>query len=218
MEVQDKGQRLAREDPVHPRQGLDCLHVIQPLVDVHAAQQRLVKAGLELVGYQENAVFIGVESLLDQVFLDLWRASIHVTLVGVLDAVLGVADLAGVGHQRFEVHVNHGGHVLVKFLFVSHSRFTAARHDHCLGLTVEQVHHVLAEMLDDHRYLLANAGRVQRHVSENFLARLCPVKLYRFVDRLIKARRALPSGDAAKAIGYWRTSRKPFASAFVNTS
>ena len=50
---------------VQPRQRLHGLDAGQPLVDVHAAQQRLIEAGLELVGHQQDLVLVGLEGLAD---------------------------------------------------------------------------------------------------------------------------------------------------------
>ena len=50
---------------VQARERLHGLDARQPLVDVHAAQQRLVEAGLELVGHQQDLILVGVERFAD---------------------------------------------------------------------------------------------------------------------------------------------------------
>ena len=57
-EVQHVGRVLAGMGAVEPRQRLHGLDAGQPLVDVHAAQQRLVEAGLELVGDQQDLILV----------------------------------------------------------------------------------------------------------------------------------------------------------------
>src|SRR6188768_1060600 len=44
--------------PVQARQGLNRLNTGQPLVNIHTAQQRLVEAGLKLVGDQQDPILI----------------------------------------------------------------------------------------------------------------------------------------------------------------
>ena len=76
------------------------------------------------------------------------------------------------------------GHVLVELLLVADSGLSTVSHDHGLGLAVEQVHDVLAEVLDDDGNLLPNRGRVQRDVLEDLGARLARLHLDVFAGLL----------------------------------
>ena len=60
-EVEDVAGVLAGIGAVQPGQRLHGLNAREPLVDVHAAEHRLVEAGLELVGHQQDLVVVGVE-------------------------------------------------------------------------------------------------------------------------------------------------------------
>jgi hypothetical protein len=51
--------------PVEPRQGLHGLDAREPPVDVHAAEERLIEAGLELIGDQQDVVVGQLEGLAD---------------------------------------------------------------------------------------------------------------------------------------------------------
>ena len=55
-EVEHEDVVLLRVRAVEPREGLDGLDAGERLVDVHRVQQRLVVAGLELVGADQEAV------------------------------------------------------------------------------------------------------------------------------------------------------------------
>ena len=76
-EVQHVGRVLAGVGTIQPGQRLHGLNARQSLIDVHAAQQRLIEAGLELVRHQQNLVLVGVEGFADvaaaQVRVQRWR-------------------------------------------------------------------------------------------------------------------------------------------------
>ena len=55
-EVEHVGRVLAGMGAIQPRERLHGLNARQPPIDVHAAQQRLVEAGLELVGDQQDLI------------------------------------------------------------------------------------------------------------------------------------------------------------------
>ena len=55
-EVEDERVGLLGVDPVEPRQGLDGREPDERLVDEHRVEQRLVVAGLELLGDDQDAV------------------------------------------------------------------------------------------------------------------------------------------------------------------
>ena len=58
-EVEDEGVLLARVGAVEPREGLHGLDAREPLVHVHRVQQRLVEAGLVLLGDDQHLVLVG---------------------------------------------------------------------------------------------------------------------------------------------------------------
>ena len=67
-EVEDEGVFLERVDAVQPRQRLHGLNARQPLVHVHRVQERLVEAGLVLLGHEQHLVLLRGE-LLGQLLL-----------------------------------------------------------------------------------------------------------------------------------------------------
>ena len=54
---------LQRVDAVEPGQGLHGVEAREDLVDVHGVQERLVEAGLELLGHDEHLVVVPGEAL-----------------------------------------------------------------------------------------------------------------------------------------------------------
>ena len=64
-EVEHVGRVLAGVRPVEAGERLHGLDARQPLVHVHAAEQRLVEAGLELVRHQQDLVLVALEGLAD---------------------------------------------------------------------------------------------------------------------------------------------------------
>ena len=66
-EVQHEGVVLLGVRPVEAGQRLHCLDAGQRLVHVHRVQQRLVVAGLKLVGADEEAVGVFLDVLGDQI-------------------------------------------------------------------------------------------------------------------------------------------------------
>jgi hypothetical protein len=61
LEVEHEGVVLAGAGAVEARQGLHRLDAREPLVDVHGVQERLVEAGLVLVGDEEHLVLVGLK-------------------------------------------------------------------------------------------------------------------------------------------------------------
>ena len=76
-EVQDEGVLLAGRRAVQPRERLHGLHAGEPLVHVHRVQQRLVEAGLVLLGDQQQLVLVACELLGQLLLLD---ALVHADL------------------------------------------------------------------------------------------------------------------------------------------
>ena len=64
-EIQHVGRVLAGVGAVQAGEGLHGLDAGQPLVHVHAAEQRLVEAGLELVGDEQDLILVALEGFAD---------------------------------------------------------------------------------------------------------------------------------------------------------
>ena len=62
-EVEDVGRVLAGIGAVEARQRLHRLDAGEPAVDIHAAQQRLIEAGLEFVGDEQDLKVLALERL-----------------------------------------------------------------------------------------------------------------------------------------------------------
>src|SRR5690606_31258046 len=82
---------------------------------------------------------------------------------------------AGESYQRMHVGVPHLLDVGDHRQLVAHRLLPTAGDHHSLGLTVEQVADVGAEVLDDHLNLLADVVRMQAHPAGEFLPRLLRV-------------------------------------------
>ena len=90
--------RLAGAGAVQPAERLDCLNAIQTLIHIHGVQQRLIEAGLELVGDHQDAVIGGLEGIGDADLGTQW-----LRLFSVYSAPLsGSLTVAGKGHQRLD--------------------------------------------------------------------------------------------------------------------
>ena len=61
LEVEHEAVMLLRVRAVEARQGLHGLDARERLVHIHRVQQRLVVAGLELVGANQEAVRVGLD-------------------------------------------------------------------------------------------------------------------------------------------------------------
>ncbi len=117
-----KGVVLARDHAVEARQRLHRLHAVEPLVHVHRAQQRLVEAGLVLVGHQQHLV-VGRGEALRQLLLADRLAAHHIGVhprLGVFQAGVRIAHRAAEGHQRADVRVAVLGDVALEGLLVAH--------------------------------------------------------------------------------------------------
>ena len=101
---------VVAEGPVEARQGLHRLDAAQLAIDIHGAEQRLVEAGLELVGDDEDAEFRRVERLPD---IAPAQGRVHGGLGEILRSALAVGHLAGKGHDqgdRIALALDVGGH------------------------------------------------------------------------------------------------------------
>ena len=133
-EVQHVGRVLAGVGAVQARERLHRLDAGQAFVHVHAAQQRLVEPGLELVGDQQDLVFLAFECFADVAALEPGVQQGAVFGKAVRPGVR-IADFAGERHQGAD-----GVCVLLDVLFNGHlpaHRFQPAanhHHHHRLGL------------------------------------------------------------------------------------
>ena len=62
-EVEDHRFFFVRAGAVQPRQSLYCIHPAKLLVHVHRVQERLIEAGLELVGHDQEPVLVPLEGI-----------------------------------------------------------------------------------------------------------------------------------------------------------
>ena len=164
-EVEHERRVLAGDHPVQARERLHRLHAVEPLVHVHRVQQRLVEAGLVLVGDQQHLVVGRVEALRQLRLADRLAGhdiGVHPRL-GVLEARVRVAHRAAEGDQRADVRVAVLGDVALEGQLVAH-RVQARRGDHHrLRPPAEPVPHAAPEVLDHHLGLLLDVVRVQAH-------------------------------------------------------
>ncbi|MEE8526764.1 MAG: hypothetical protein V3T72_22755 [Thermoanaerobaculia bacterium] len=93
-EVEDQSAVLVGVGAVEPRQGLHRVDASELLVDVHGVEKRLIEAGLELLGDDQEAVGIGVEGGGGLALRHAVEAGLGVGL-----AVFGVGDSVGEGDQ-----------------------------------------------------------------------------------------------------------------------
>ncbi len=116
-------------------------------------QERLVEAGLELVGDDQEPILGPLERLRR---LGL-RKAVHARLGVGLAAIL---HRAGERHQRLE-RIPALGEVLVHRQLVAHRVQARARHNHRLGLAADVALGMGCEVLDADLHLLADGVRVQ---------------------------------------------------------
>ena len=138
---------------VEPRERLHRVHAAELLVHVHRVQQRLVEAGLELVGDDQEAVLGPLEGLGGLRLREAVHAGLGVGLAAVLDRPRE-------GDQRLE-RIAALGEVLVDRQPVAHRVQARARDDHRLGLAADLALHLRGEVLDHDPHLLADRVRVQ---------------------------------------------------------
>ena len=176
-EVQHVGG-LARVGAVEPGEGLDALHTVEPLVDIHRAQKRLVEAGLVLVRDDEHLVLDCAQCLGDG---SAAQVGVHRVLGELIRPGLAVLDGPGEGDEGGDVGEVVLRDVLVHRELVAHRGLTGVGHDHGLGVAVEQGGDVGAEVLDDDGDLLTDVVRVQFDPLHHRLHRLGLVDRLRVV-------------------------------------
>src|SRR6266852_1140829 len=152
-EVEHHGALLLGVRAIKPRERLHGADAAELLVHVHRMQERLVEAGLELVGDDEEPILGPLERLRR---LGL-RKAVHARLSVGLPAVL---HRAGERHKRLE-RIPAFGEVLVHRQLVAHRVQARARHDHRLSLAADVALGTGCEVLDADLHLLADGVRVQ---------------------------------------------------------
>ena len=156
-EVEDEGVLLAGVGAVEPGQRLHRLDAGQPLVDVHGVQQRLIEAGLVLLGDQQHLIIGGGKAF--RQFL-LPHAGVHL-LLGIGDAGgLIVFDDAGKRDQRPD-RITLALDVAVKALLEAHRLQPRSGDHHRLGAPADLVAGHGVEVLDHHLRLLRDVVRMQ---------------------------------------------------------
>ena len=110
--------------PVQARERLHGLDAGEPLVDVHRVQQRLVEAGLVLLGHEQHLVLVGRE-LLGQLASRGCRRSCPASVYST--SGVRVLDRAGERHQRLDVGVALLLDVVVERLLVADRVRAASR-------------------------------------------------------------------------------------------
>lgn len=163
-EVQHEGILLAGSDTVEAGQGLDGLDAFEGLVHEHGMQQGLVKAGLVLLGHDEDLEIL-FEAVRQVPFRDLFAVYGGIELLfrpgAFLIAAGYVLHLAGKGHQRTDAGQAARTYLAVEFLHVAHGVQARARHQHGLGPAIQLVGRDRAEVLQHDGGLLGDVVRVQ---------------------------------------------------------
>ena len=170
-EVEHEDVVLLRVRAVQPRQRLHRLDAREHLVHVHRVQQRLVVAGLELVGADQEAIRV----LLDLVGDLARRKAVQRRLGHLRAAVLvlaGERDDGLVGALALAEVVADGVEVLDRAL-------DAARHDHRPRLAADLVQrqHLLVEVVDHDLGLEPDGVVVALDVAAQLLLRALGVEL-----------------------------------------
>ena len=164
--------------PVEPREGLHRLDVRQGLIDIHRVQQRLIVAGLELVGADQESVWL----LLDA-FGNVARGkAIEGRLSHFFTAILvlaGKCDDGTAGALSFAEVLADGVEVLDR-------AFDAAGHHHGAGLAADSVpdQHLVVEMVHHDLRLEADGVVVPFHEAPQLALCLLGVKLRVVLNRL----------------------------------
>ena len=164
-EIEHVGRVLAGMRAVQAGERLHGLDAGEPLVDVHAAQQRLIEAGLELVGDEQDLILVALEGFADVAALQV-RVERRAGFGEGIRARFLVVHLAGERHQRADL-VAVLLDVFVDGELPAHGLHAAADDHHRLGLAVEQRRDVFAEVLDDDLHLLRDVVGVQPHPAHD---------------------------------------------------
>lgn len=135
-------------------------------VHIHAAEQRLVEAGLKLVGHQQDLVVVALEGLAD-VTLEV-GVEVGTALAEAIGADLGVVHLTAEGYQGAE-WVTLLLDVLVDGQLPAHGLLAGAHHHHLLGLAIEQGPDELAEVFHHNLHLAGDVVGMKFHPAHQLL-------------------------------------------------
>ena len=133
-EIHHEGGVFAWVAAVQAREGLYRLDAIEAPVHIHAAEQRLIETGLELVGHQQDLVVGALEGFAD-VALEAGIEALAV-LGEAIGANFGVVHLTAEGHQGAE-RIALLLDVLVDGQLPAHGLLARAHHHHRLGLAIQ---------------------------------------------------------------------------------
>ncbi len=158
-EIQNIGGFFAGIDAIEARQSLHGGDAIEPFIDIHRAQQRLIEAGLKLVGDQQDLKLIAVEGGAN---IAAFQVRVHVTFRKRLRPTLAIVDFARKRHQCAQI-IALLFDVFVDGQLVAHGSLARIGDDHRFGAAIEKRGHVAAKVLDDDLHFLADVVRVQTH-------------------------------------------------------
>ncbi len=160
-EVHDHHILLAFVAAVQARHRLHGVAVHDRLVEEHAGEQRLVEAGLEFVGHDHEPVVVALEPVLDQL-----------AVLQLVDGVLADCRV-GLGMSEIREGVEHlvvRAALLELFLDdveIAQPGDARGGHDHRLGASADERHHVLLEDAQHHLGLVLDQAVVlKRHVLQ----------------------------------------------------
>ena len=165
-EIHHIGGVFTRMAAVQAGEGLHRLDAIEAPVHIHAAEQRLIKTGLEFVGHQQDLVVGALEGFAD-ITLEAGIEALAV-LREAIGANLGVVHLTAEGHQGAE-RIALLLDVFVDSELPAHGLLAGAHHHHRLGLAIEQRPDELAEVLHHDLHLLGDVVGVELHPAHQLL-------------------------------------------------
>ena len=172
-EVEDEGVFLERVGAVEPRQRLHRLDAGEPLVDVHRMEQRLIEAGLILLGHQQHLILRGREAFRQ---LLLAHAGVHLFLgVGRAGDPV-VLDRARKRDQRLD-RIALARDIAVEALLEAHRLQPRPGDHHRLGAPADPVAGDGVEVLDHDLGLLRDVVRVQLQKARERLGGVLPLHL-----------------------------------------
>ena len=180
LEIEDENIVLLRVRPVQAGERLHRFDAGEHLVHIHRVQQRLVVAGLELFGADEEAIRVFLNPVGDVVA----RKSVQLRLADLLALIFrlaGEGDDGLVGALDFREVVAEGEEILDRPL-------DAAGHHHRPRLTADLVlaDHLFQEVIHHDLGLVADGLAMALHIAAQFLARLLHVELRVAFDGLGK--------------------------------
>ena len=197
-EVEDHRAVLVGVGAVQARQRLDRVHAAELLVYVHGVEQRLVEAGLELVGDHQEAVlgFLELGGRLPLADHPILSGRVHAGLRVGLAAVL---DGSGKGDERLP-GVALFLQVAIQSELAAHRVQARARDDHRLGAAADLMRDQLGEVLHADGDLLADGVLVEFDEGPEEMLRLPLVVPGVVFDLLLQAPVRLVGGVGAEHV------------------